>query len=487
MSETKTKADTPPPEAPPQAHAIPSVVRGDGTTPTPTAAVPEAPDTAPPETDVSEFELAPAPQDEAPPKNEAPPKPAEDELDDDYRPKGEPKVEQPPKDEPKFGGFFEPKDEAPPKDGKAKPEPTTGKLTPQQAKDFAFHREQLRSSMRQAAFSIREIVTRRLHREEADSIEEWCDRHCCRSGRWAYQMMDWLGRVELLEAAGIQDIAYLGLAASQELASLDNYPREFARAVRRANDTFERVKADLKGKGKAKKKLEKMGYVPFVRIEVAAQHRYLAKLKDQADLTYEEFQALESLGDHRRRAALTEARLLATKDISLGDALVQAVRERIDNLPPTDEEILEACRGDELVSVCKRLHNIFANKARNAEIAEAVRQQTGENKKLNKQVEDANQRDLEADPPEDEVAFKAKKNRGKKDEVKGTRILVTLEVSGYITVPPRSNIQTVLSNLTDNVWTAKVRAPKIIDGKKKEYSMSRPDVEVIAAEPKKDE
>jgi hypothetical protein len=64
---------------------------------------------------------------------------------------------------------------------------------------------------------------------------------------------------------------------------------------------------------------------------------------------------------------------------------------------------------------------------------------------------------------------------------------VTLEVSGYITVPPRSNVQTVLSNLTDNVWTAKVRAPKIIDGKKKEYPMSRPDVEITDAEREKDE
>ena len=92
---------------------------------------------------------------------------------------------------------------------------------------------------RESIAALREIRERKLHRIGYTTFDEYVDARWGRSRQWATQQINWLRRVELLEAIG-KNSYQLNVDDAQALGPLEEHPEEFVRAITEAEEEARR-------------------------------------------------------------------------------------------------------------------------------------------------------------------------------------------------------------------------------------------------------
>lgn len=207
----------------------------------------------------------------------------------------------------------------------------------------------LKSMGVEMARTILEIRRRKLYREEFKTFDEWVACYFGKTRQWVTGLGNWVRRQELLESLakeGPLALPYDGKPAYQimpkeaeALGPLEDHPEELCRALVEATEMCR-----ANPKRKRTKALEQA---------VEKQERYLRRRESTPDLTYEEFEAIDSMGWSGRLcgSGISE---INTMKADGGNWIDKAVAE-INNGNFSGEVLLGWLRGQELIDLCAKL------------------------------------------------------------------------------------------------------------------------------------
>jgi hypothetical protein len=215
------------------------------------------------------------------------------------------------------------------------------KLTSQERKDLKALEKKVANGQRDSIAALREIRDRRLYREDYSSFDEYLAQWH-RTRQWASQQIQWLRRVELLEAATGKIFLQSHLSAHEvrALAPLDDLPELYVAAIRQADAEAERT---------GKKRSAKMVQAAVKRLTDFAAARTSLGVPD---LTYEENRSLARLGLSRMPSPNLVAEALeksAADGRPVADCLAETCEAR--HGLPRDEQLLVVARGEQIEAI----------------------------------------------------------------------------------------------------------------------------------------
>ena len=250
------------------------------------------------------------------------------------------------------------------------------RLSPQERKDLETLEKTFSHGQRESIAALREIRERRLYREDYATFDDYmAGWH--RTRQWATQQIQWLRRVELLEAATGKTFYQSQMSAHEvhALAPLDDLPELYVAAIQEADAEAERT---------GKKRSAKM-------IQAAVKHftDFVAARAALAlpDLGYDESRRWPGSGSRGCRTPTSSRRRKRRqrrRGGPLSDCLLEVCRSR--HAMPADKHLLAVARGSALAAIVEPLATLRAEWDKTEKLREKQRKLEEERDESDEQI-----------------------------------------------------------------------------------------------------